>query len=327
MGLTHTPKQQEPWKTKNENELNYKNKQLISLPLLKRETKNLEIVNLSRNKLKSGAFLKFKLTDFSSLTVLNLSQNKIEKLYFFKNLKLPSLTTLDLSNNKLSSFDEIVHLETLTMLNLANNCINRIPEKIKNLIKLKSFDASNNQLTSIDEIIHLKNNLRELNVFKNDDLHKIPIELRTEKIYLDSDLPDEIIPGLFLGSIDSASNTNLMKKLKIEHILSVCGDIPENILNQIQNNFDSKLIKVDDNGIDDLEFENCFDFINESLEKNNVLVHCWQGISRSSSVVCYYLMKKQKISFDQSFTIVHSKRPIVKPNYGFAQRLKELENT
>jgi len=41
------------------------------------------------------------------------------------------------------------------------------------------------------------------------------------------------------------------------------------------------------------------------------------GISRSSTIVLAYLMKKRKISFDDAMKFLTSKRNCVDPNSGF----------
>jgi protein-tyrosine phosphatase len=51
------------------------------------------------------------------------------------------------------------------------------------------------------------------------------------------------------------------------------------------------------------------------------LVHCWAGISRSVSVVCYYLMVTRNMSYTEAIALVKSKRAIAQPNDGFEDQL------
>ena len=55
----------------------------------------------------------------------------------------------------------------------------------------------------------------------------------------------------------------------------------------------------------------------------NVLVHCMAGISRSTSFVMYYFMKKYHTAFDITFQVIKQKRPIVNPNSSFKKQLKK----
>lgn len=58
-----------------------------------------------------------------------------------------------------------------------------------------------------------------------------------------------------------------------------------------------------------------------------VVVNCFAGVSRSTTIVLAYLMYKNKMSVQDAIYFVRSKRPIVNPNYGFVCQLYNLENT
>jgi len=69
----------------------------------------------------------------------------------------------------------------------------------------------------------------------------------------------------------------------------------------------------------------CVDFIHKGLEDNQkVLVHCQQGVSRSSSIIIAYLIKKKGMSFREAYLLTKSKRKIIKPNPTFFKELKTL---
>lgn len=66
-----------------------------------------------------------------------------------------------------------------------------------------------------------------------------------------------------------------------------------------------------------------YHFINHAVSNNDiVLVHCMAGISRSVSLVSYYLMKKNGIPFSLSISTIKSKRPVANPNTSFKSQLQ-----
>lgn len=58
-----------------------------------------------------------------------------------------------------------------------------------------------------------------------------------------------------------------------------------------------------------------------------VLVNCYMGISRSSSLVIAYLILYQNMSFEEAFHIVRSGRQIANPNPGFVAELQHIAAT
>ncbi|KAL5527960.1 hypothetical protein ACEPAG_6761 [Sanghuangporus baumii] len=57
-------------------------------------------------------------------------------------------------------------------------------------------------------------------------------------------------------------------------------------------------------------------------QKHRVLVHCVMGISRSTAVVCAYLMATRHLSFPSALMFIRKRRPRVHPNYGFRRQLQ-----
>lgn len=69
--------------------------------------------------------------------------------------------------------------------------------------------------------------------------------------------------------------------------------------------------------------EGCVEFISSALEQQgNVLVHCYFGVSRSSSTVIAYMMKRHNLDFLPAYEMVKAKRRFVQPNAGFVTQLK-----
>lgn len=60
-------------------------------------------------------------------------------------------------------------------------------------------------------------------------------------------------------------------------------------------------------------------------ENKTVVVNCYAGISRSSTIVIAYLIAKNKWSLEESINFVKSRRIIVNPNEGFINQLKNLQ--
>jgi hypothetical protein len=67
-----------------------------------------------------------------------------------------------------------------------------------------------------------------------------------------------------------------------------------------------------------------YHFINNALESDDggVLIHCMAGISRSVSILTYYLMKKYNLDYDTAILMVKKNRSIANPNDSFKQQLK-----
>jgi protein-tyrosine phosphatase len=142
------------------------------------------------------------------------------------------------------------------------------------------------------------------------------------------DLPHDILDArLFLGSFSQSERYDLVRELKITHIL--------NMTTECDNMHEDKGIKYmkvsildeDDKNIHD-HFQAAYQFIHDALTEdvnNNVLVHCAMGKSRSATIIIMYLMKKFSWGFEKAFAFVKRKRDMICPNYGFVQRLQEFE--
>ena len=146
----------------------------------------------------------------------------------------------------------------------------------------------------------------------------------TIKILKDDNVPKEIIPHLFLGSIGSASNLKQLENFKITHIICCASGIK----NFFPDKFKYYNINLLDSEKENIRqyFEESFNFIDNGIKNGgNVLVHCHAGISRSSTILIAYIMKSQKMKVDKVLELIKSKREKVNPNIGFLNQLKEYE--
>ncbi len=69
-------------------------------------------------------------------------------------------------------------------------------------------------------------------------------------------------------------------------------------------------------------FKECLEFIGCNKK---VFVHCSAGASRSPTIVIAYLIWRNKMTLNDAFNLVKEKRPIIQPNPGFLQQLKQFE--
>ena len=71
------------------------------------------------------------------------------------------------------------------------------------------------------------------------------------------------------------------------------------------------------------------EFISDALRdpRARVLVHCVQGISRSASIACAYLIAAYNWTPAQAVQYVKSKRASAEPNPGFVSQLEEFAGT
>ncbi len=137
------------------------------------------------------------------------------------------------------------------------------------------------------------------------------------------DLAQEVLPGLFIGSQEVASNFSELGKHGIKAILNVAVGV-----SQIHyQNVDYKSMPIFD--LPDFDIRACFeealDFITRSMEKCPVLVHCNAGISRSATIIAAYLIREKEMTFSEALKLIKDARPAARPNEGFIKQLVSYE--
>ncbi|XP_057326278.1 dual specificity protein phosphatase MPK-4 [Microplitis mediator] len=138
---------------------------------------------------------------------------------------------------------------------------------------------------------------------------------------------DEIEANLYLGNLTAATDIKWLKDTKITHILTVDScPLPRQI--ELLPNINLKFIKITDMPREDILtfFEDTYNFIDNALQDDKkILVHCYFGVSRSATLVIAYIMKKYKMTYEDAYELVKSKRRFVGPNPGFIAQLKLYE--
>ena len=89
-------------------------------------------------------------------------------------------------------------------------------------------------------------------------------------------------------------------------------------------------IEIEDNESANIAqyFPITFNFIEEALSSDpshRVLVHCFMGKSRSSTILCAYLMRKYQLRFVPALDILRKARRQIQPNPNFCLQLKKYE--
>eukprot|EP01129_Flabellula_baltica_P016576 TRINITY_DN8905_c0_g1_i1.p1 TRINITY_DN8905_c0_g1~~TRINITY_DN8905_c0_g1_i1.p1 ORF type:complete len:159 (+),score=28.09 TRINITY_DN8905_c0_g1_i1:3-479(+) len=148
---------------------------------------------------------------------------------------------------------------------------------------------------------------------------------------IDWDAPNDSVPtlireGVYLGDCFDALNKEGLQSLGVRYILA-CQHYPELCATpQFPKDFKYMLIDIQD-GVEDVlrHFKRAFKFIDKGRRKGGVLVHCGSGISRSTTFVVGYLMKKEGLSLRDALDEVKRERDIVDPNPYFRSQLKKWE--
>lgn len=132
-----------------------------------------------------------------------------------------------------------------------------------------------------------------------------------------------IQPGLFLSSQDPANDIESLRQNDIRHVCSIGLTVSNKCKDVNYRHFE--LLDLPEANIEAV-LRDCLQFIHENSSEN-VLVHCNAGVSRSATIVIAYLMATRGCSYDEAFAIVKDKRNCARPNEGFVEQLRSLENT
>ncbi|CAJ0865040.1 13752_t:CDS:2 [Entrophospora sp. SA101] len=146
-----------------------------------------------------------------------------------------------------------------------------------------------------------------------------------------SDPPTIILPDFFyLGDSKTACWLPHFVNWNITHVINLSGcsnfwETKDKIDYEISNlEFDDEMTK----DLDEFKEEVVGKDINNKKAKESngrVYVHCYAGISRSTTVVIAYLMYSCRFSLKKALNLVREKHKIVRPNSGFIRQLEKFE--
>ncbi|XP_021495405.1 dual specificity protein phosphatase 15 isoform X1 [Meriones unguiculatus] len=132
----------------------------------------------------------------------------------------------------------------------------------------------------------------------------------------------KVLPGLYLGNFIDAKDPDQLGRNKITHIISI-HESPQTLLQDITY----LRISVADTPEVPIKkhFKECINFIHCCrLNGGNCLVHCFAGISRSTTIVIAYVMTVTGLGWREVLEAIKATRPIANPNPGFRQQLEEF---
>eukprot|EP01033_Poteriospumella_lacustris_P006068 gene6068-4357_t len=136
------------------------------------------------------------------------------------------------------------------------------------------------------------------------------------------DQPLEVVPKIYVGSIHSAFNIDILVQKGITHILNasrIPGTFPKEFTYlsvEIRDKDDSNLLAC-------IPTTNIF--MEAGIDHGGILVHCFGGKSRSPAFICAYLMSSCSWSFDAAYNVVKAARPSADINIGFECQLRAYE--
>lgn len=132
-----------------------------------------------------------------------------------------------------------------------------------------------------------------------------------------------IFPGkIILGDINDAKNNEFLSFHKVTHVVNCTKEVP----NFFPGRYNYCNLNLEDNPHQPLKqsLEQSRVFISDCLARGGtVFVHCYAGVSRSASVVIYYIMKSNRVSYERAYVYVKDRRNI-NPNIGFRNELLKL---
>jgi len=131
-----------------------------------------------------------------------------------------------------------------------------------------------------------------------------------------------ITPRLYLGGVQDARSVDFIQKAKITYIIWLSDDHQT----AIQSHLKFKNFRISD-----YPDENIIPVAKQIYEiiisnpSDTFLVHCTQGVSRSPSVIIYFVMTFRKVNYDIALEYVKGRRSCTFPNDGFEEQLLAYE--
>lgn len=142
----------------------------------------------------------------------------------------------------------------------------------------------------------------------------------------------EIISGLWISGKDTALDAKWIKQNKITVLINCTKSVPfpEEDIGLIH----VLRVAVNDN-LDPVEIEKMRKYLEpvsqkiaEWLPNHNILVHCYAGRQRSSSIILAYLIKYADVSLDEAIELLKTKKiDTCTPRFNFYDSFSSFGST
>ncbi|CAN0323080.1 unnamed protein product [Ectocarpus sp. 12 AP-2014] len=136
----------------------------------------------------------------------------------------------------------------------------------------------------------------------------------------------EVLPKVFLGSMEAAKDKESLKAHGVTHVLTVNGKEPS-----FKDDFEYRVIKFGgDDGPLTPHLSESLSFVDDGVAAGGVLIHCTHGTGRSAAMAIAAAMRENGKGtpagvgdFAEAFRLVKSRRPGTDPPMTFQQELGE----
>lgn len=149
----------------------------------------------------------------------------------------------------------------------------------------------------------------------------------TARAVREDSTPVEVTPGVYVGSVGAAKNVDGLRALGVTHVLCVCNGMPAGGFAP-RGTFVHRSIEIRDSVDANIaeHFETTREFIRDALARGGrVLVHCFQGRSRSVAVCAMFMMCERGMTLEEAMAAIRAVRPRAMPNSGFMRALEALD--
>lgn len=135
----------------------------------------------------------------------------------------------------------------------------------------------------------------------------------------------KVLDNLYVGSLVTSRDAKFFDIAGITHVVIAALGLKAEFTHKASY----QRLDVNDTEKDDIlgYFLPAIKFIDEAifLRRGKVLVHCWGGRSRSTTIVCAYVMIRCRINAEEAIKFVKKKHYDTFPNPGFISQLLDFE--
>ena len=132
-------------------------------------------------------------------------------------------------------------------------------------------------------------------------------------------VPQMVVPQVYIGSIHSSFNQEALTSSGITHILNA-SRLPATFPKHFT------YLSIDLRDKEDANILACIPasniFVEAGITAGGVLIHCFGGRSRSAAFVAAFLMSSRGLDFDRAMAVITAVRPVASVNKGFERQLR-----